>query len=207
MIYCFKRTNMLLDARFPLEIELEILSYLDIKPVMNVLLLCKLNYHTFHNYLLKSAFPDFYFTDTSLFHRAIVYNKCNIVKWLITNRILSYDHRVMQCQYYKKNYELQTFLCFHQEYIDITLSLACLFADNKMYELLTKYLKPITNSLKFNYVEYLVIEHSLNRPSARLIFNTQCYEYLPFFLSALHKYRISNCWNLSIKIYPSSDTS
>ena len=215
---------MILITEFCLELDLNILAFLDIKPVMNVLLLCKFNYYTFHNYLLKNKYPEFYFTDTIPFHRAIIFNKYNIVKWLIVNCILKNDHRVL-CQYYKKNYELSCFPCFHQEYIDITLSLAIMFADDKLYTLLIKNnnIKPITNSLKFNYIEHLITEqkrdynktlltltHSYSNPSKspiKHILNRKSCEYLQFFLDALDKYRLTNYWDLHIKIYPCSDTS
>ena len=114
---------MILFTEWPIEIDIQILSYLDIRDVMVCMLLSKHNYHNFHNIILPDSYPNFYFTETRYYHRAIMYNKCNILKWLIKNNILLADHKML-CQYYKKFPELNSFLLFHQEYLDISLSLA-----------------------------------------------------------------------------------
>ena len=223
---------MILIDSAPLEIDLLVLSYLDIRSLMNCLLLCKCNYQTFHNFLLPCQFADFYFTEIKFFHRAIMYNKYNILKWLIKNRILAAD-RIVLCKYYKNNDPC----CFRHEYLDISLALACLFADDRVYGLLISHkpIKPITNSSKFNYIEYLIADQRCDqRKKIHIEQHMQLYDkpydpsykrslhiihklkfsppphcdYYQFFINALYQYRLRGYWDLSIRLYHQcSDTS
>jgi len=206
----------------PLENDIDILSFLDLQSVMNVLLLSKLNYRTFNNFLLRHPHPYFHFADTRLLHRAIMLNKFNILKWLIVNNILQSDHGML-CQYYKRIYDPPCCPCFHQERIDISLALACQFASDKVFNLLIQN-GPITNSLKFNYIEYhigdqnkkLHIEKYMQlkdnpnqfsyKKSLHIKHQLSNCEYYQFFIDALNKYRLTGYWDLAIILYSRPDT-
>lgn len=150
---------MLLDDTLALEMDIDILSYLDLKSLMNILLMKRVNYHTFHNYILKDSMPHFNFTETKWFHRAIMFNKYYILKWMIKNNILSTSHTIL-CQYYMKTSPSHDYMIRRSEQLDISLALACHFADDKIYDLLVchKPIRPIINSYYFSYIEYLIAD-------------------------------------------------